>query len=42
MEKAQKEHYLNEQMKAIQDELGEGDDRYFNICAFSHLLPYET
>merc|ERR1711904_354308 len=26
MEKTQREYYLNEQMKAIQKELGEGDD----------------
>lgn len=26
MEKSQKEYYLNEQMKAIQKELGDGDD----------------
>ena len=26
MEKTQKEYYLNEQMKAIQKELGENDD----------------
>ena len=26
MEKSQKEYYLNEQMKAIQKELGDGED----------------
>ena len=26
MEKTQREYYLNEQMKAIQSELGEGED----------------
>ena len=27
MEKTQREYYLNEQMKAIQKELGDGDER---------------
>ncbi len=38
MEKAQKEHYLNEQMKAIQDELGENDDMKSEIQEFEELL----
>jgi len=38
MEKAQKEHYLGEQMKAIQDELGEGDDMKSEIQEFEDML----
>ncbi len=42
MEKAQKEHYLNEQMKAIQDELGEGDDMKSEVQEFEEKLKDKT
>ncbi len=42
MEKAQKEHYLNEQMKAIQDELGEGDDMKSEVQEFEEMLKDKT
>ena len=38
MEKTQREYYLNEQMKAIQKELGDGEDgsnEYSEICLLS-------
>ena len=38
MEKAQKEYYLNEQMKAIQSELGDKDDLKTEILEFEESL----
>jgi len=42
MEKAQKEHYLNEQVKAIQDELGESDDMKSEVQEFEEKLKEKT
>ena len=38
MEKAQKEYYLTEQMKAIQKELGDKDDLKSEIAEFEEQL----
>ena len=38
MEKTQREYYLNEQMKAIQRELGEGDDGRDDIGEYEHQI----
>jgi ATP-dependent Lon protease len=38
MEKTQREYYLNEQMKAIQRELGEGDDGREDIAEFERRI----
>ena len=38
MEKTQREYYLNEQMKAIQRELGEGDDGRDDIEEYEHQI----
>lgn len=38
MEKSQREYYLNEQMKAIQKELGEGEDGRDEISALEHRI----
>ncbi|MEM0990197.1 MAG: endopeptidase La [Pseudomonadota bacterium] len=38
MEKTQREYYLNEQMKAIQRELGEGDDGRDDIAEYEHQI----
>jgi len=38
MEKAQKEYYLNEKMKAIQEELGRRDDRVNELDDFRHKV----
>ena len=38
MEKTQREYYLNEQLKAIQKELGETEDKFFFIHKFSALM----
>ncbi len=38
MEKTQREYYLNEQMKAIQRELGEGDDAREDIAEFERRI----
>lgn len=37
MEKTQKEYYLNEQLKAIQKELGEGEDSEDSVTALENL-----
>ncbi|MYH40109.1 MAG: endopeptidase La, partial [Candidatus Dadabacteria bacterium] len=42
MEKAQREYYLNEQMKAIQKELGTGDDLKSEIDEFEEKLKEKT
>ena len=39
MEKTQKEYYLNEQMKAIQKELGDNDE-YDDISELEKKLKY--
>jgi len=41
MEKTQREYYLNEQMKAIQKELGDGDDRD-DISEFEEKIEEEV
>jgi ATP-dependent Lon protease, bacterial type len=38
MEKEQKEYYLRQQMKAIQEELGESDDRQAEIKEYLEKL----
>jgi ATP-dependent Lon protease len=38
MEKTQREYYLNEQMKAIQRELGEGDEARDDIGEYEHQI----
>jgi ATP-dependent Lon protease len=38
MEKTQREYYLNEQMKAIQRELGEGDDSREDLAEFERRI----
>src|SRR3546814_12651283 len=38
MEKTQREYYLNEQMKAIQKELGEGDDGRDDLQELEDLI----
>ncbi|MEM7189170.1 MAG: endopeptidase La, partial [Pseudomonadota bacterium] len=38
MEKTQREYYLNEQMKAIQRELGEGDEGRDDIAEYEHQI----
>ncbi|MFK7942398.1 MAG: endopeptidase La [Paracoccaceae bacterium] len=38
MEKTQREYYLNEQMKAIQRELGEGDEGRDDISEYEHQI----
>jgi ATP-dependent Lon protease len=38
MEKTQREYYLNEQMKAIQRELGEGDDEKDEVAEFEERI----
>jgi len=38
MEKTQREYYLNEQMKAIQRELGEGDDGREDVAEFERRI----
>ncbi|NIV47814.1 MAG: hypothetical protein GWN46_13865, partial [Gammaproteobacteria bacterium] len=38
MEKAQKEYYLNEKIKAIQQELGRKDDRVNEIDEFREKI----
>jgi ATP-dependent Lon protease len=38
MEKTQREYYLNEQMKAIQRELGEGDDGLEDVAEFERRV----
>ncbi|MDA2920369.1 endopeptidase La, partial [Desulfobacterota bacterium AH_259_B03_O07] len=42
MDKAQKDHYLNEQMKAIQGELGEKDELKTEIQEFEEKLKNKT
>lgn len=38
MEKTQKEYYLREQLKAIQKELGEKDDKSIEIAEYREKL----